>query len=94
MEFVHFRDPVTEGSSQKLPLGDLVEFFKGWDPKLEKLLQHVKDAHIWRLTSLSSDLSWVSESGKVVLIGDASHAMLPHTGSVSSLQLFLAYAII
>jgi hypothetical protein len=60
--------------------------FSGFSPDVRKLLKLAKaeDCYIWRLSEMPQLERWVTESGKVVIIGDAAHAMLPYAGMVSS----------
>ncbi|KAK5046530.1 hypothetical protein LTR84_008333 [Exophiala bonariae] len=64
--------------SQEADIAELRTAFADWDPTLQALLGHVESAKIWHLAYTQMGLDWVSQSGKVVLIGDAAHAMLPH----------------
>ncbi|KAG5418672.1 hypothetical protein I9W82_004200 [Candida metapsilosis] len=61
--------------------GDVEEMrnhYKNFDPVVRQLLNHVKTVLKWVLADLPKLPGWVSKSGKVVLIGDAAHAMLPY----------------
>lgn len=74
----------TEGNwSKDAEISELRKLFETWDPRLGMLLEHVENAKVWRLAYTHSGLDWVSQTGKVVLIGDAAHAMLPHAMAVS-----------
>ncbi len=61
------------------------EKFAGFDPRLQKILSMAdwNNCYIWRLVDLPPLERWVSESGRVVLVGDAAHAVLPYSGAVS-----------
>src|ERR1700737_526286 len=64
----------------RLTIGDLKEMiynFASWDPLLVRVLEKVKQCLKWNLADLPLLDTWRSKSGKVVLIGDASHATLP-----------------
>lgn len=52
--------------------------YAGWDPVLGELLSRVQTSFSWKLVDMQplSDLS----KGRVVLIGDAAHPMLPYLG--------------
>jgi salicylate hydroxylase len=68
-------------------LGDLKkvnEKFDDWDPAVRKLLELGKpdDCYIWRLSEMPPLERWMSDNGKVVMVGDAVHAMLPYAGMV------------
>lgn len=80
---IHGNTGVQGQWSQEADIADLRKVFADWDPKLHLLLEHVESAKIWSLAYTQVGLDWVSESGKVVLIGDAAHAMLPHAMAVS-----------
>jgi hypothetical protein len=41
-----------------------------------------EDCFLWKIAYLPPLETWVSRSGKVVLLGDAAHAMVPHLGMV------------
>jgi len=69
------------------------EAFKDWDPPLTELLNLAKQARICRLAYTAPDLDWVSKSGRTVLIGDAAHAMLPHSMAVS-LKIFFSASLL
>ena len=71
--------------SQVLPDNDAnepQEKFANYDPRIVKLMTHAKaeNCYIWRLSDLPHCDHWVSKSGKVVMVGDAVHAMLPAVG--------------
>lgn len=60
--------------------GDLEEMKKHYadfDPVVRRVLSKVESCLNWKVADLPSLPSWVSDSGKVVLIGDAAHAMTP-----------------
>lgn len=52
--------------------------YRNFDPVVRQLLTHVKQVLKWVLADMPMLPRWVSQSGKVVLIGDAAHAMLPY----------------
>lgn len=59
--------------------GDLEEMkaeYKDFDPVLKQVLSHVDECLLWVLAEVECP-RWVSEGGRVCLIGDAAHAMLP-----------------
>ncbi|KAH8805139.1 hypothetical protein F5884DRAFT_822952 [Xylogone sp. PMI_703] len=56
--------------------------FSGWDPTLRHLIEQM-DQRVgkWRINDRDLLEQWIYLDGKVVLLGDAAHAMLPHQGS-------------
>ena len=61
--------------------------FADFEPRFRKTLEFVKEGEcrLWRILMLPDLKTWVSASGKVVLAGDAAHAMCPYMAQVSSL---------
>ena len=45
--------------------------------KVQKLIRAVEHWSPWRIAVGRSNIDWVSTSGKVILLGDAAHAMTP-----------------
>lgn len=67
--------------------GDPAEIRKqyaSFHPSLRKVLEHIDRCKLWRLTDLPPLDRWFSRSGKVVILGDAAHAMSPYGGQVSA----------
>jgi salicylate hydroxylase len=52
--------------------------FAGWDPRIEDLLRHVKTTFRWALYDREPLPTWTK--GRLSLLGDAAHPMLPHLG--------------
>ncbi|EEP76553.1 conserved hypothetical protein [Uncinocarpus reesii 1704] len=53
-------------------------YYANFDPTIRKVLKNVKSCLKWKLADLPPLPNWVSPSGRVVLIGDAAHAMVPY----------------
>jgi salicylate hydroxylase len=62
--------------------------FEGWDPVLNRFLDHVETVDKWKLMHRAELDSWVSDKGNFVFIGDSAHSMLPYLaqGANSSLE--------
>lgn len=67
-----------ESWTRKGDKGEMLDFYKDWCPEVQNLLSYVPDGDVmeWTLNSHNPLPSWVEN--QVVLIGDASHPMLPY----------------
>ena len=58
--------------------GELLDGFAGWHPAVTEMLSAVPQSPRWPLLAQPPMSTWTR--GRVTLIGDACHAMLPHHG--------------
>lgn len=79
---------------QTADLGPVRQRLANFDPLVHTMLKDVDTAECWRIVDIPHLDSWRSKSGKVVLMGDAAHAMGPHAAQVRTLhQSFGSYVI-
>jgi salicylate hydroxylase len=67
-----------EGGNRPSAPGELLGAFDGWHPAVKEMLGAVEQSPRWPLLSQPPLTRWTR--GRVALIGDACHAMLPHHG--------------
>lgn len=69
-------------------LEELKNEYEGWEASVQEILNKTETVHKWRIGEVADLERWRSESGKVVLLGDAAHAMMPYTaqGATSSVE--------
>lgn len=65
------------GTAEAAP-GELVAGFAGWHPAVLEMVRSVPQSVRWALRRLAPVRCWSRD--RVVLLGDAAHAMLPHHG--------------
>ncbi|MEL0636265.1 FAD-dependent oxidoreductase [Marinomonas sp. TI.3.20] len=74
--------------------GDVEELkaaFAGWHPEVSQLLDHAKSTFLWALNGRDELPAW--HQGRVVLLGDACHPMLPFMAQGAAMAIEDAYAL-
>lgn len=59
-------------------LKEMRDNYKGWDPKLTKIISLIDKTTKWKLLAYPPIDTWRHSNGHYVLMGDACHAMLPY----------------
>lgn len=59
----------------------MMDDFADWSDSCRALLNLIEHPTIWALHDIEALSHYQSKSGKVILMGDAAHAMLPHQGA-------------
>ncbi|KAH7083976.1 hypothetical protein FB567DRAFT_530353 [Paraphoma chrysanthemicola] len=76
LSHIDHSDPA--GWSPKFAKEDVQREFMGWDPRLTKIISLIDQCMKWPLKTGRQLPYWASPSFKLVVIGDAAHAMLPY----------------
>jgi salicylate hydroxylase len=76
--FVPARAATIESWSEPGHPDALRQEFAGWDPRIASLLGHVEATFRWALYDRDALATWTR--GRLTLLGDAAHPMLPHGG--------------
>jgi len=76
--FVPTSDQTLESWSAVGDRDELAASFAGWDRRLVELLAKVETCFWWGLYDRRPLAAW--SKGRLTLLGDAAHAMLPHVG--------------
>ncbi|KIV77545.1 hypothetical protein PV11_09335 [Exophiala sideris] len=66
----------------------VVNEFADWDPRLVKILKHLPEKCLeWKLCDLEPMDNWALPGGKITLLGDAAHAVLPSSSQGAALAI-------
>lgn len=70
---------------------DMYEAWRDWDPRLQQLLRKFKTPDKWALWDLPHNERYFR--GRICLMGDAAHAVVPHLGSGAGMAMEDAYIL-
>ena len=80
-----------ESWTQECERSEVMETFAGWHDPLLRLLGSSERYYKWALYDRDPLKSW--SKGRVTLLGDAAHAMLPHIGQGACMAIEDGYAL-
>ncbi|KAG2119399.1 hypothetical protein DEU56DRAFT_918564 [Suillus clintonianus] len=63
------------------------EYYKGWNTTIQKLLALVPSTLDWKLMDRDPLPSWIHKDGKLALLGDSCHPMLPYRAQGSAMAI-------
>lgn len=89
--FVPTKDQTVESWSAPGDRDELAAAFAGWDPRVVDLLSKVETCFWWGLYDRKPLESWTN--GRLTLLGDAAHPMLPHIGQGANQAIEDGYAL-
>jgi len=76
-------DGLKESWKSSAPREQLEREYEGWTENVEKIIKAMNPiVSKWKLNDRELLSEWCYMDGKVVLSGDAAHAMLPHQGTL------------
>lgn len=64
--------------NESASLDDMRQRYRNWDPVITRLINLVPQCLKWQNAELEKLDDWTSPSGRVVLVGDACHGMVPY----------------
>lgn len=67
--------------------------FAGWSTTAQKIISIMRANDVWALFNHPPATTYVSDDGRVCLIGDAAHATTPHKGSGAGMAIEDAYVL-
>lgn len=82
---------VAESWSARASRDQMLADFDGWHPSLQKLFSQVTDVYNWGLFDRDPMRSW--NRGRVTLLGDACHPMLPFLSQGAAMAIEDAYVL-
>jgi salicylate hydroxylase len=82
---------VEESWSVASGVAELLAGFAGWNPALLDMLSHVRECYKWGIRDRDPLSSWTF--GRVTLLGDAAHPMMPTLAQGAAIALEDAYLL-
>ncbi|KFZ23186.1 hypothetical protein V502_02338 [Pseudogymnoascus sp. VKM F-4520 (FW-2644)] len=74
----HHRPEKLHVTEQNVPIEEMREVYKDFDPRIKRIIHMIPDTSRWPLMVTGPMASWSSTKKNVVLMGDAAHSMVNH----------------
>jgi salicylate hydroxylase len=71
-------DPNTWPTDPEERLKQMRGYYQDWDPRLVKITHMIEKTMKWPLMTVPTSPRWLSASGRLLILGDAAHGMLPY----------------
>lgn len=81
-----------DGWSQKRDPAELATAFRNWSPTVQKLIKAAPEWRAWPLYDRAPD--GIAPTGRITLLGDAAHPMLPHLAQGAAMAIEDAAALV
>ncbi|PMD41246.1 FAD/NAD(P)-binding domain-containing protein [Hyaloscypha variabilis F] len=83
---------VHSGTSDNNRKGDISHILSNIDPYEDRIKAFInlipeENCKLWNVAQLPDLQTWVSSSGRIVVLGDAAHAMSPHLGQGAAISI-------
>ena len=69
-------------------LEELKKEYDDFEDTVKEIIDCADSTHKWTIAEIPDLPSWLSENGKLVLLGDAAHAMMPYAAQVGPVALY------
>ncbi|KAK4498765.1 hypothetical protein PRZ48_009275 [Zasmidium cellare] len=87
------REPCQWSDHSKQSLSIMRSFYEGWDPTLIDILKLVKTTFKWPVQDIAPLPTYTAPSKRMLILGDAAHAMLPSMAAGASIAIEDAQAL-
>ncbi|KAI6046393.1 FAD/NAD(P)-binding domain-containing protein [Pisolithus marmoratus] len=81
------RDPPEELWRTEESADRMAAEFVGWEPRIQKLLSLIPSTFKWKLMDCAPLATWVHKDGKLALLGDSCHPMLPYAAQGAAMAI-------